>query len=148
MATPYPLINGVYYSFAEFSVTIAGQLFNGFSEFNYTQSVEHGEVYGNAPEKLGNTLGQIKAEGNFGLYLPQYDNLLSILGDGWMGIQVPILIQYFPAGLPLREDQIVGARFKSSAGNNQKGSDASMKKIDFTAFKIIENCIGPLSCIP
>ena len=80
----YPKINGQIYSFASVEVKVGTQVFTGFTDVSYTQTLEPGIFRGTRPEKLARTIGEHNVEGSFTLVKVEYQELIEALGDGYM----------------------------------------------------------------
>lgn len=149
MAIPYPLINGVRHSWSSIEIRVAGQIVLGFTEINYSPTLEPGEVRGAGPRVIAHTLGQGSYEGDFTILLEEFKALTALLGQSGPFMTVPfdIIVTYDEegSGLSTIVDTIIGARItKFEAGNSSGSTDASTRKCTIKYLGLLVDGVDPL----
>lgn len=143
-----PLINGVYWAYADIIARCGSAQFLGFASINYTHKLARQYVRGTHREPLGMTSGQYEATGDFELYLPQADAFRSFLiaqgtGQGYMQVSFTFTVSYAaaPEGAPLPTltDVLQGVRITSDEASQSEGLDALKRKFEFMAQRMIPN---------
>ena len=134
MAISVPLINGVYYAYADIEFAIGPGIYVGLKSINYGNKLQRQFVRGTNREPIGQTSGQYEPTLDFEIYLPQLDYLLSQLGDGYMQVSIPaITVNYGtdPETLPLDviQDIIQGVRIMDIEASQSEGLDALTRKV-------------------
>jgi hypothetical protein len=100
----FPLINGMYFSWADVEATTtivaSGQPFTfvGVKAINYKASLSKQKVRGTASVSIGLTKGKYEATGDVEFYLPQANLLISTLGPGWMQSPITFQVSYVSSG--------------------------------------------------
>lgn len=145
---PYPLVNGHRYSYASIEIRILDKIFFGFRAINYTNALSVGELYANAPHKIGRTRGRYEPTASAEMYRLEYENLkesLAILngGQGYQEVPFDIIVAY-AEGTPVVTDTIVGARIISADFSNAEGTDPSIVAIELNVMEIREAGILPV----
>lgn len=119
-----PNINGNTYGHTSLACVIDDIQFfiMGLKELNYTQKMDPGKAYGTLPYILGRTSGQIECSGSMTLWKQEADQIMEMLGPGFMQRSWSMSVSYAESGLPTVTDQLVGVRItsvdvQSSAGN-------------------------------
>jgi hypothetical protein len=148
-AVDTPLINGVYWAFADIIFRAGPGQFYGCQSINYTDKLARQYVRGTHREPLGMTSGQYEATGDFEMYLPQADAFMSFLmaqgvglaGYGQVAFTVTVSYQAAPEGatLPTITDVIQAARITEVEAAQSEGLDALKRKFTFMAQRIIRN---------
>lgn len=144
MAT-YPLINGVRYDFSSIEARIAGQLFLGFKEISYNETLEPGEVRGTSAQLLARTRGEYKAEGSVTLFKQEWAELLALLGNGYLEVVFPIVVHYADTAMPVITDNLVGVRLKGGDNAHSQGTDPLVVKSDLHIMYIKQAGLKPLT---
>jgi hypothetical protein len=146
MATPvsYPLVNGVFHSFASIELKVDGVIYAAVKAVNYKQSLTPTKVRGAHAEPLGRTRGDLEADGDIELYEQQGFQLLSQLGDGYLEKVFSITVTYSENGLDTITDEIVQVRIQEVDKSNAQGTDASSIKFTLNIMKIKLNGLEPL----
>lgn len=143
MAT-VPLVNGNRYDFASIELRIRGQIFTGFKEISYSHKLEPGEVRGSAAQPIARTRGEYSAEGSLTLYRQEYDELVAVLGDGFMETEFEGTVTHAERGQPTITDRLVGVRIKSDDSSYSQGADALEVKLDLSIMYLLKNGKSPL----
>lgn len=143
MAIQYPLINGRYYSHAEIEIKLFGDITMGVKSVKYSDNLEAGEVRGNHPQAIGRTLGEYKCEGSITLFLPQWIELVTKLGNGFMVKPFDLVVSYAADGLPLVTDIVRGCRIKKN-DRSSEGTDAIEMPMDLHPMSIKWNGLDPI----
>ena len=153
-----PLINGVYWAYADIIFRAGPGQFLGCASINYTHRLARQYVRGTSRLPLGQTSGQYECTGDFELFLPQADTFRSFLvaqGGGLLGymqVGFTITVSYAaaPEGAPLATltDVIQGARITDDEASQSEGLDALKRKFTFMAMLLIPNgspAVSPIS---
>ena len=140
----YPLINGHRYDFSsiEFKYKTKTGPVNrtlGVKSVDYSDSLEPGKVRGNHAQKLGRTRGEYDAEASVELYKTEFDEMLAILGPGYMEQYFDIPVTYAESGSPTTTDTIVGCRIKKVSNAHSEGGEPLTVKIDLDPSHILRN---------
>jgi hypothetical protein len=155
----YPLVNGNRWSFASITFYANGIPIPGVTEINYGQELAPGELYGTNPQKLGETVGQLKPTASFTIYELEYYNLINALcalaasqgtgapNSGYMQAHFDILVQKQENFGPIAQDVLRGCKFKKAERGYKSGPDGLMTKIELSLFYIQENGNIPLSVV-
>jgi hypothetical protein len=148
-AVDTPLVNGVYWAYADIIARAGASQFYGFASINYTHKLARQYVRGTHREPLGMTSGQYEATGDFELYLPQADAFRSFLiteGGGLLGyaqVSFTFTVSYAaaPEGAPLPTltDVLQGCRITEDEASQSEGLDALKRKFSFMAQRLIPN---------
>jgi hypothetical protein len=139
----YPLINGVYPSWASVEIRVQNYVIGGITEINYKPSLESNYVLGAGAQPIGQTEGMTKYEGDFTILLPQWHALQKLLGDGYGRVPLDIIVTYSPVGnddsFDTVQDSMIGARIQDVGATMQASSgDALVKKIALKPMRIYE----------
>jgi len=138
----YPNINGREYSHASITVKAKGQKVYA-KEVNYNDSLEPAEKRANAPQALGRTLGEYKADGSLTLFKAEADQLIALLGTGFMAVSFDIEVEYREEGMPFTKDLLRGCRIKKK-GAKSSGNDPNEVSFDLHIMYILHNGIAPI----
>lgn len=138
MSISYPLVNGVRYSFSSIKLTFNGKQVVGFKEISYKQTKEPSAVRGAHPQKLGRTQGELEEESSLTVYEEEWNELLDILGDGYMDAVFDITVTYATNELVTRvvTDKIFGAQIKGIDKSRSQGPDGLEVKLDLDVMEI------------
>jgi hypothetical protein len=147
--TPIPYINGAYNSFANIELRFQGFLYVGFKSINYGFKVGSQFVRGTNPLPLGTTMGQAEPRADCEIYLPQFIDLMSRMGDGFMQRQdLTFTVTYGNpvdnAGLVTVTDLIADCRIIEVASDNSESLDATVRKITFMPLRMLFNGVAPV----
>jgi hypothetical protein len=148
----YPLVNGVRHSFASIELKVAGQLFVGFKEINYSRTRTRAEVRGNHPDPLGKTIGENVYTADATFFLAEFNLLVALLGAGYGDSFFTITVTYSANGFDTIQDVITGATIDTTEASNAQGPDPTARKVDLKPLKILFNGLddlsGPLTGVP
>ena len=131
----YPLINLLAYGWAEVVLNVAGLLIRGVKAINYSESVERGKVRGTSQRKLALTSGEHDAEGDIELYMADWYDLLTALGDGYMMVPFAISVSYTNLA-DFHTDELVGVRIKKVGNAHAQGNEPLTIKIDLDVMRL------------
>ncbi len=140
----YPLINGHAYSFSSIEVKVGAQVFTGFTDVSYTQTLEPGDFRGTRPEKLATTIGEHYVEGSFTLVKSEYQEFIEALGEGYMTTLFDITNTYSEVNQPLITDVLIGCRITSEEDSHSQGTDALVIACDLNIMKMTRNGLLPI----
>jgi hypothetical protein len=117
-------INGNRYSFASIEATINSRRYKGFTEINYSDSLEVGDVRGASPIALGETDGDYQTEGSLTMLRREYDQLVADLGDGYGMARFPITCVYANRGEATVTDRLPAVRITGVENGHSQGNEA------------------------
>lgn len=143
MAT-YPLINGTYPDFASIEIKVRGTHIIGISEISYSDNLEPGVVRGTHAQALGSTTGEYTAEASMTMYRPEFDELITRLGNGYKQVPFDIVVNYRPPGGKMITDKIIGARITNVEISASQGSDPVSVSVTLAPNHLILNGVEPL----
>ena len=145
MAIQYPTINGKWFAFQSVEMDVNGTILRGYKDISFETSGEFGNVYGTHPQRLGQTRGQIECTASLTMYLPEWNQLLAALGNGYMETVFPISIVFSETEGPVdvHRVKLVGCRIKSVSHSVSQGADAAEVAIELDVFEIIEEGYTP-----
>lgn len=141
----YPLINGLRFDYSSVEIAVGSATIVGVSELSYSSKLEPGKVRGTSAQVNGRTRGQYEAEGSMTLFKQEADELLALLGPGFMEVAFPVTVHYAESGQPLITDRLIGARIKSMENSHKEGSDALTVKFDLDLIAIVHNGLAPIT---
>lgn len=144
-----PLTNGVVRSFGHVRLQIAGLEFTGgFKSIKRKRTRKREKVYSNNPDPVGKTLGENEYECSAVLYYDWYMNLLltvqNTLGPGYGDQPFTIFISYVGKNLATYTDQIINCTFDEDDGDDQQGTKALERTVNFNPTKIKFNGLDDL----
>jgi hypothetical protein len=144
-----PLTNGVIRSFGHVRLQIAGLEFTGgFKSIKRSRKRERELPYSNSPDPIGKTLGENKYECSAVVYYDWWSNLLLTveqeLGPGYGDQPFTIFISYVGKNLTTYTDEVRNCTFDSTTADDQAGTAALTREIDFNPTKILFNGIDDL----
>ena len=79
----YPLVNGSGYSYSSIELNLGGLIFRGFKAIDFSRKRDRPKIYGNSPDPLFKVVGKNEYEASGELYLAEFDNFVTQLGDGY-----------------------------------------------------------------
>lgn len=140
----YPLINGVYSSWASVEIRVANRVIGGITAINYAPSLEPADVLGAGAQPIGLTEGMAKYEGDFEILEIQWYALLDVLGQGYGRVPFTVNVSKAPVGdddsFEPAQDTLLGCRITSVSGTYQASTaDALVKKVKMKMLRINEN---------
>lgn len=141
---PTPLVNGVYYSYADIEFQIGTGIYLGLKSINYEIKLQRQYVRGTNRNPLGQTSGQLDMTADFEIYLPQLQFLLQQLGPNYMQVSIPAIVVNYgsdPETLPLGivTDTIQSARIIDIGASQSEGLDALVRKVSLLPQNILLN---------
>lgn len=156
MAVSYAQINGVRHSWSSIEARANGNIILGFTEINYTNTLDPGVVRGAGALPIGHTLGNAEYEGDFSILLEEFNNLVESLGEGWMTVTFDIVVSYdatignvAAGGLSVITDTLRGCRITKVESSNSGGStDATVRKCTIKPLQILFNGVSAMPTQP
>ncbi len=147
MTVAYPMINGVRHAANSVELRINGGIVLGFTELNYTTTLDPGVVRGAGALPIAHTLGNAEFEGDFTILLEEFNNLMNQLGAGAMAQTFDIVASYDPTlgnvasgGLSVLTDTIQGCRITSIENAvSVTSTDAIVRKCNIRPLMILMN---------
>lgn len=141
----FPLVNGVRHSFTSIKAQFNNIDFVGFTDINFDEKLEGGDVRGASPQLIGQTVGDYKATANFTMLLSNADALIASLGDGYGVVRFDINVAFRAAGEPMSYVLIKGARISGKSNAHAQGANGLVVKFDLTPLYILTNgkCLCP-----
>jgi hypothetical protein len=107
----------------------------GVKGINYSESVERGKVRGTSQRKLALTSGEHDAEGDLELYMADWYDLLTALGDGYMMVPFAISASY-TNNLDFHTDEMAGVRIKKVGNAHTQGNEPLTIKLDLDIMRL------------
>jgi hypothetical protein len=144
---PYPLVNGQRHSWSSIEARIAGQIVLGFTEINYSPTLEPGIVRGAGSLPIGMTRGNAEFDADFTILLEEFNNLVTILGERFMLVPFDIVVSYdeSDSGLSTIVDTIQNCRItKIEASNSSGTTDGTARKCTVKHIGILLNGVNPM----
>lgn len=150
MAVPVPLVNGIYYSYADIELSIFAGLYVGSKSINYGHKLQRQYVRGSNPEPIGVTRGQYEPTADIELYRPQANYLIATLGiaaaalggaggNGYMEVPFTITVSFISAILGVVTDTIQQCYITAEDISNSEGLDAATVKFTLMPQRILRN---------
>jgi len=149
-----PLSNGVVRSFGHVRMQIAGLEFTGgFKSIKRSRKRKREMVYSNNPDPVGKTLGENEYECSAVLYYDWLMNLIQTiqneLGPGYGDQPFTIFVSYVGKNLTTYTDQILNCTLDDLQADDQQGTKALEREVEFHPTKIlfggIEDLEDPLA---
>lgn len=137
MATQ-PLINGNLYSFASIEIDVRGRKIKGIKDLSYDDGLDPGMARGTSPIPLGHTQGDYEANASMEMFRKDFDELATLLGDGFGETEFPITVTYASRGMPTVTDRLPAVRIKKVDNSNSQGNDPTAVKIELAILTPIE----------
>lgn len=159
MPATYPLTTGNRLDASSIELNINGKRYIGFSEMEYEQSLEPGEVRGATPQVLGYTRGIYKAGGTLTILREEFQDLtldLQTLAVGFLEANFVATVTYSElpplASLAIPGftsiDTLIGLRFTSTKSIIKTGTaDPLIVTLPFVCRMILVNGIQPMNNI-
>lgn len=121
---------------------------------SYGDSVERGDIEGNARMALGFSDGMYKTDdGEITVYAEDYATIIDAFGDKFYDKSFSVSVTY-DAGTPaggggkLTKDELMGCRWTKRGATNEAGGDALTRTLGFKPAYIKMNGRAPLSKMP
>lgn len=126
MALPIVSVNGLYFDHTSVRLQIPGVamplITSHLKSINFSDTLTPSESYGVSPIPLPSGLGQYKAEGSMTLSKEAFDQMISILPDGYGALVMDIVITYVPKGAFKPATTILhGSRFMAPKDTSSSG---------------------------
>lgn len=142
----YPLINGNRFDFSSVEFNLQNVLFaGGVKEMNYKHKLEPGKVYSNHAQPIGRTRGQYTPEAGFTMYKSEYQQLVALLGPGYMEVSFPITVMYAEPGSDVVSDVLMGCRIMSDEDTGGEGGDPLAVAVELDFMYLIRNGVSPIN---
>lgn len=145
-----PLTNGVVWSFGHVTLEIAGLEFTGgFKSIKRSRKRNREMVRSNSPDPVGKTLGENEYQCSAVIYLAWWFALLqtvqNTLGEGYGDQPFKIFIAYNNNGFAPFVDQVLNCTFDSTDADDQQGTAALTREVEFNPTKILFNGLDDLA---
>lgn len=155
----YPLINGVYHSWAEVQLVFlpyGDGIFRtaDFNAVSFTEKLEPGQVKGQGIIKRGTTIGEYSAEGSFSMLLNAHIKFLEVLARIARTKKIPVgAVQFSMAmswkavpGAPIVKAALAGCRIKERGFDGSPSPDATVVEtpIDVTMCRVNDVSLGEI----
>lgn len=133
----YPLINGVWHSWAEVEIKFAGNTILGITKVDYSDKLSGAPVRGAGPLIIGYTTGNQEVSGSFTLLLESFQQLINLLAEqrptdsAWKLVPFDISVSYdgSASGLSVVTDTIKACRIEEvKVGTTEAGSTDPMTR--------------------
>lgn len=148
----YPLINGLRHDWSSVEAKLNGQIFVGIRSINYSISIDAAYVRGTSPDPFAQTRGTNDYTCDCEVYLAEWNQFISQLGDGWSDQFFNIQVSYAEESLDQITDLISGCRLVGVEVSQSQSADPLMRKLTFKPLKIyyqgFENLTDPLTAPP
>jgi hypothetical protein len=153
-ATPlqYPLINGYRWDYSAITYAAGGVPLPGVVGVDYAEELKKGEIYANgSPQKIGETLGQLKPTLSFDILAEEYENFIIALcalngtpGSGYKTVRWDLgIAKQDGSGLtpgPLYKDLCRGVSInKDSSSFKVPGLEGLVQKVECSFFYLYRN---------
>ncbi len=129
MATQ-PKVNGNYYSFASIEIDVKGRKIKGITDISYDDGLDPGMARGTSPIPLAHTQGDYEANASMEMFRKDFDELVTLLGDGYGEVEFPITATYASRGMPTVTDRLPAVRIKKVDNSNSQGNDPTKIKLE------------------
>jgi hypothetical protein len=142
-----PITNGVIRSFGHVRLEIAGLEFTGgFKSIKRKRNRKREVAYSNSPDPIGKTLGENEYEAGATVYFDWWANLLLTvqqnLGPGYGDQPFTVYCSYVGRSLVTYTDTIVNCTFDSTEADDQQGTAALVRAVEFNPTKIYFAGVG------
>lgn len=136
-------------TFARIKVEVDGKEIL-LKSISYSDSMDRGQIEGNAQMALGVSEGFYKSEeGEIEVYADEFAELVEAFGDKFYEKSFDISVTYEKEGSSkLTKDEIIGCRFTKRGASDQGGADALTRKLSYLPMYIRWNGKNPLSKMP
>lgn len=116
---------------------------------SYGDSMDRGDIEGNAQMALGVSEGMYKAdEATMDLYMDDFDHLVDNMPNGWYETEFEVIIVIGEGASKTRTDTLKGCRMTKRAASDQSGPDALTRSVSFKPIYISVNGKYPLKNMP
>jgi hypothetical protein len=129
MATQ-PKVNGNYYSFATIEIDVKGRKIKGITDLSYDDGLDPGMARGTSAIPLAHTQGDYEANASLEMFRKDFDELVTLLGDGFGEVEFPITATYASRGMPTVTDRLPAVRIKKVDNSNSQGNDPTKVKLE------------------
>lgn len=140
---PYALVNGARFAPVSCEIRLAfpaaglSLIVIGYKSIVYNRKRSRAYAKGQSVDPLGKTRGSNTYQASFEVHLPEYNALLSQLGDGYGDVFFNISCTYNESPLTVVTDQILGCTFDSTEANvDQTSDDPLYRMIELSPVKI------------
>ena len=134
-----PLVNGCRHSFASIEVQVNAILYLGVREIQYGDALEVADVRGASPQILGRTRGQLKATASMTMYLSEWEDMKSKLGEGFGEVSFDIQVTFRDEGDNMVTDKIIGCRVTNVQRNQSSGNEPITVQLTLHVMRIEHN---------
>ncbi|MFC5846737.1 hypothetical protein [Deinococcus petrolearius] len=136
-------------TFARLTVTV-GSTEILLRSISYSDSMERGDIEGNARMSLGVTDGMYRTdEGEIEVYADEFAVLMDAFGDGFYEKSFDVSVAYEKIGSStLTKDEVIGCRWTKRSSSNETGPDALTRSLSYKPLYIRWNGKNPLSKMP
>lgn len=125
-----PVVNGNYHSFASIELDVRGRKIRGVTDISYDDGLDPGMARGTSPIPLAHTQGDYEANASMEMFRKDFDELVSLLGDGFGEVEFPITVTYASRGMPTVTDRLPAVRIKKVDNSNSQGNDPTKVKLE------------------
>lgn len=141
-------VNGLYYDFTSIEFAIAGVgVQANVTEINYSDGMDPGVFRGTSSIPRGRTRGPYDAEGDFTIYIEDFEAIklaLAAMGKGGF------MMASFGVGVSYREvsgtlpitDMLEGCRIVRLENSHSEGNDALVVKVQLSVMHILHNGVS------
>lgn len=149
---PYPMINGYRWDYSAVTYTAGGVPLPGVISVDYAEELKKGEIYANgSPQKIGETIGQLKLTLSFDMLAEEYENFIIALcqlngtpGSGYKTVRWDLgVAKQDGSGLtlgPLYRDVCRGVSInKDSSSFKVPGLEGLVQKVECSYFYLVRN---------
>ena len=140
-----PLIGRHLFDHSSAEIQVGDTLFTRISAVDWTESLEPGIARGTHPQKLARTTGEHDSDGSFTMPLQDAQELMAALGEGFMGVDFDIVVNYSNEGQNLINVVLIACRITEQSGGSETGGDPA--EIEFS-IDIMRVEIDGLSAVP
>lgn len=136
-----PLTNGAVRSFGHVRLEIAGlDFFGGFTAIKRSRKRNREYARSNSVDPVGKTLGENEYQCSGDFYFDWFMNCIqqvnNALGPGYGDQPFNIYVSYVGVNLVTYTDFIVGCTFDTTEADDQQGTKALMRNVEFNPIKI------------
>ena len=136
-------------TFARIKIEVDGKEILARS-ISYGDSIERGDIEGNARMALGVSDGMYKTdEGELTVYADEYAEIVDAFGDKFFEKDFDVSVAYEKLGSSkLTKDELIGCRWTKRGVSDEAGGDALTRTLGFKPHYIKMNGRAPLSKMP
>jgi hypothetical protein len=139
-----PLINGIFYDFAQVTITVEGEVYQGVTEISYKNSLKPGKVRGTHAQARARTTGQYEPEASLKLHKDTANLVRAALGAGYMTKTFGISVSYAAEGADIITDEILNTRISEDSDSHSEGTDGLTEDWTLDPWRIIRNGLDAL----